>query len=188
MTRRQPNIMVLMLSASEPSVGRLCVPTLQLALHEAGATSAAWDIRSLPPVWVDKRELDAFPPAYGELAEAIEASDGVILVVPIHCYSVSGSAKTVTEIVADALTLKPVAIVTAAGSMHSLLATRDLMTSLMLNQETICYPGTVQATEEMIQAKRPNKELRGRLVDLATHFVSFVAALRPFVEEFGGAA
>jgi len=186
MTRRQPNIMVLMLSASEPSVGRLCVPTLQLALHEAGATSAAWDIRSLPPVWVDKRELHEFPPAYTELAEAIEESDGVILVVPIHCYAVSGSAKTVTEIVADALTLKPVAIVTAAGSTRSHLAPRDLMTSLMLNQDSICYPGTVQATEDLMQGKRPNKELRGRLVDLVTHFVAFVSALRPFVSEFGG--
>jgi NAD(P)H-dependent FMN reductase len=177
-----------MLSASDPSVGRLCVPALQLALREAGATSAAWDIRSLPPVWVDKRELHEFPPAYSELAEAIEASDGVVLVVPIHCYAVSGSAKTVTEIVAEALTRKPVAIVTAAGSTRSHLAPRDLMTSLMLNQETICYPGTVQATEDLMQGTRPNKELRGRLADLAAHFVSFVSALQPFIDEFGAEA
>ena len=181
-----PRILILSLSASEPSVGRLCVPVIASALREAGATITACDIRDLPPVWVDKRELEAFPPAYADLNAAILASDGVILVVPIHCYSVSGSAKIVTEIVADALALKPVAIVTAAGSLRSHLASRDLMASLMFNQESLCYPGTVQATDEMLQGKKPNKELRGMLADLATHFVEFAACLRPFVAKFGG--
>jgi len=181
-----PRILILSLSASEPSVGRLCAPTLATALREAGAQTTACDIRDLPPVWVDKKELDGFPPAYAELAADIEASDGVILLVPIHGYSASGSAKAVTEIVAEALALKPVAIVTAAGSLRSHLAIRDLMMSLMFDQEALCYPGTVQATDEMLQGKKPSKELRVRLTDLATKFVAFAVCLRPFVAKFGG--
>jgi NAD(P)H-dependent FMN reductase len=169
-------------------VGRQCIPTIETALGKAGAATNHRDIRDLPPVWVDKRKLEEFPPAYAELYAEVEASDGVILVVPIHCYTMSGAAKSVTEIIGDALTLKPVAIVTAAGSHRSHLATRDLMASMMFEQETICFPGTVQATEEMLTLKKdkPNKELQERLTALATKFVAFVVALKPFVVEHGG--
>jgi len=182
----QPRILILSLSASEPSVGRLCVPTLETALRKAGAAITRRDIRELPPVWVDKRKLEEFPPAYADLYAEVEASDGVLLVVPVHCYTMSGAAKSVTEIIGDALSLKPVAIVTAAGSHRSHLAIRDLMVSMMFEQETICFPGTVQATEEMFKKDKPNKELQERLTDLTTKFVAFVVALKPFVVEHGG--
>ena len=183
----QPRILIVSLSASEPSVGRLCVPTLETAFSKAGAAVTLRDIRDLPPVWVDKRELEEFPPAYAALYAEVEASDGVLLVVPIHCYTMSGAAKSVTEIIGDALTLKPVAIVTASGSHRSHLAIRDLMVSMMFEQETICFPGTVQATEEMLKKDKPNKELQKRLTVLATKFVAFVVALKPFVVEHGSA-
>lgn len=185
-TDGQPRILIVSLSASEPSVGRHCVPTLEAALTKAGAAVTLRDIRELPPVWVDKRNLEEFPPAYVDLNAEVEASDGVLLVVPIHCYTMSGPAKSVTEIIGDALALKPVAIVTAAGSHRSHLAIRDLMASMMFEQETICFPGTVQATEEMFKKDKPNKELKKRLTILATKFVAFVVALKPFVVEHGG--
>jgi NAD(P)H-dependent FMN reductase len=177
----EPRILIISLSASEPSVGRQCVPTLEAALREAGAAVTVRDIRDLPPVWVDKRKLEEFPEPYAKLYADVEASDGVVLVVPIHCYTMSGPAKSVTEIIGDALTLKPVAVVTAAGSHRSHLAIRDLMASMMFEQETICYPGTVQATEDMVKRAKPNPELRERLTTLATKFVAFVVALKPFV-------
>ncbi|MDW8244618.1 MAG: NAD(P)H-dependent oxidoreductase [Thermogemmata sp.] len=177
----KPRILILSLSASEPSIGRRCVPTLKAALSEVGASVTLWDIRDLPPVWVDKRKLDEFPTVYLNLYHEVKMSDGVILVVPIHCYTMSGPAKSVTEIIGEALTLKPVAFVTAAGSIRSHLAIRDLMNSMMFEQETICYPGTVQAVEEMIEMGHPNPELRERLNALAKKFVAFVVALSPFV-------
>lgn len=184
----QPRILIVSLSASEPSVGRRCVPTIVAALDKAGAAAVHRDIRDLPPVWVDKRKLKEFPPAYAELYAEMEASDGVMLVVPIYCYTMSGAAKSVIEIIGDALTMKPVAIVTAAGSHRSHLAIRDLMASMMFEQDTICFPKTVQATEEMLTRKKdkPNKELEERLTALATKFVAFAVALKPFVVEHGG--
>src|SRR5262245_43787893 len=180
-------ITILSLSASEPSVGRQCIPTLEAALKGAGASPEVRDIRDLPPVWVDKREVSEYPQGYADLYAQVEASDGVILVLPIHCYTMSGPAKTITEIMGDALTRKPVAVVSAAGSPRSHLAVRDLMASMMFEQETICFPGTVQATEDMLRKGSPNKELRERLTTLGTEFVSFVQALRPFVRAYNEA-
>lgn len=183
-TSVSPRILILSLSASEPSVGRQCLPILDTALYKAGATVTLCDIRTLPPVWVDKRNLEAFPAAYSDLYKEVESSDGVVLIVPIHCYTASGAAKSVTEIIGDALSRKPVAIVTAAGSHRSHLAARDLVASMMFEQETICYPGTVQATEDLLVDCSPNKELHDRLTTLGTEFVLFVAALMPFIAEF----
>lgn len=185
-TDRLPRILIISLSASEPSIGRQCVPTLEGALKDAGAKSVMRDIRDLPPVWVDKRDSREFPPPYGALYAETASCDGVVLVVPIHCYTMSGPAKSVTEIIGEALTRKPVACVSSAGSHRSHLAIRDLMASMMFEQGTLCYPGTVQATEEMFTRGMPCTELRQRLSTLATEFVAFVQALRPFVAEHGG--
>ena len=112
----------------------------------------------------------------------------MILVFPIHCYTMSGPAKTITEIMGDALTRKPVAMVSAAGSPRSHLAVRDLMASMMFEQESICFPRTVQASEDMLRKSSPNKELHQRLTTLGTEFLAFVQALRPFVRAYNKVA
>ena len=178
-------IAVLSLSASEPSVGRYCLPTIEDALRIAGAYPITFDIRELPPIWVDKRELQEFPSAYVSLYSAVQEADGVILIVPVHCYTSSGAAKAVTEVIGDALTRKPVGIITAAGSHRSHLAARDLMASMMFEQETLCYPGTVQATDAMLKGTEPDAELQRRLVKFCSKFVAYTSALRPFINQFG---
>jgi NAD(P)H-dependent FMN reductase len=181
----QTRILIISLSSSEPSVGRRCIPILQSALTKAGAAVTLKDIREFPPIWVDNRKLEEYPPAFVDLYLEAQASDGVVLIVPIYCYTMSGVAKSVTEIIGDALNLKPVAMVTAAGSTRSHLAIRDLMSSMMFEQETICFPETVQATSEMliIEKDEPNSELHERLTALATKFTAFVVALKPFVNQ-----
>ena len=151
-------ITILSLSASEPSVGRQCIPTLEAALKGAGASVEVRDIRDLPPVWVDKRELLEFPEGYANLYAQIESSDGVILVFPIHCYTMSGPAKTITEIMGDALISEagryvrpPPALPEPSGSPW------PGWPGMMFGAGVDLLPRTVQASEDMLRKSSPRK-------------------------------
>lgn len=186
-TCKNMKILILSLSASEPSVSRLAALEFRKLLEAISLQVSFIDIRTLPPIWVDKRDLEELPPEYVQLAKLTEAAAGVVMFFPIHCYSMSGAAKSITEVIGDALTRKPVAVVSAAGSMRSHLAVRDLMASMMFEQETICFPKTVQLTEsDLSKAKKLNAAIRKRLKTLASEFVDFTKALAPFVKNHPG--
>jgi hypothetical protein len=89
----------------------------------------------------------------------------------------------VSEIVGDAFTRKPVAFVTAAGSLRSHLAVRDLMASMSFEQETICFPKTVQITsEDFSSTKKLKSPAKNRLSVLAKEFPTFVRSIAAFTK------
>ncbi len=167
---------ILSLSASDTSVGRSCAADLAAILREHHDVEVI-DIRSLPPVWVDQRGLDPLPESYASVNRRLRRSHGVILVLPIYCYSASSPAKAMIELFGSALERMPVALVTAAGSVRSHLAAADLMKSLMFEQETFCFPKTVLATADDLIGDRPSTDLARRLSDLAREFTMFATVL-----------
>jgi NAD(P)H-dependent FMN reductase len=171
------NLTILSLSASANSVGRLCAQAMASTLSERHRVQSI-DVRSLPPVWVDDRGITALPAQYGVVADTLRGSDGVILVSPVYCYSASSVTKAVTELFGSTLARMPVALVAAAGSHRSHLALADLMTSMMFEQGTFCYPKTVLATAADFKAGVPTPELADRLVTLVTEFALYAHALR----------
>lgn len=182
--REVPRILVLSLSASQSSVSRSCLPVLLGALKAAESSVRVCDIRDLPPIWVDSRDLGDYPAGYADLYSLVEQCEGVIMLLPIYCYTMSSPAKSISEIIGDALEWKPVALVTAAGSQKSHLAARDLITSMMYEQHTVCYPYAVQATEDMFSPEgEAEDELRSRLETLAAGFVAFVRAVGGFCSD-----
>ena len=180
-------ILILSLSANPESLSRRAAGEFQLMLDSAKVATDLIDIRSLPPIWVDGRSLEKYPNEYISLNESVVAASGIVIFLPIYCYTVSSPAKTISEIIGNALTRKPVAFVTAAGSIRSHLAVRDLMSSMSFEQETICFPKTVQITsEDFASDKKLGKSATDRLSKLATEFPAFVQALAGFVKTHPG--
>jgi NAD(P)H-dependent FMN reductase len=179
---RKPTILLLTLSASAESRSRQCLPTLISELTECGAAPEHVDVRSLPPLWVDDRDLEEFPSPYGDLFARVEAADGVVLILPIYCYTISSPAKALTEVLGDAFSDKPVGFVTAAGSSRSHLAVRDLMASMLFEQATICFPVTVQVTKETLVDGELDGECIERLRVFARDFLLFTTSLRGYCE------
>lgn len=176
-------ILILSLSANPESLSRRAAAEFQRLLEAAKVETDLIDIRSLPPIWVDGRDLAQYPEEYTKLNETATAASGIVIFMPIYCYTVSSPAKTISEVIGGALTRKPVAFVTAAGSLRSHLAVRDLMASMSFEQETICFPKTVQVTsEDFSPDKKLNKSAQDRLSTLAAEFPAFVRAFAGFVE------
>lgn len=180
-------IILLSLSANPESLSRRAAGEFQRMLASAKVATDLIDIRSLPPIWVDGRDLGEYPKEYTQLSEAVAAASGVVIFMPIYCYTVSSPAKAISEVIGDALTRKPVAFVTAAGSLRSHLAVRDLMASMSFEQETICFPKTIQVTnEDFSSVKKLKKSAKGRLSVMAKEFPAFVRAVAGFVKTHPG--
>ena len=176
-------IILLSLSANPESLSRRAAGEFQRMLASAKMAADLIDIRSLPPIWVDGRDLEEYPKEYTKLNDAIAAASGVVIFMPIYCYTVSSPAKTISEVIGDALTRKPVAFVTAAGSLRSHLAVRDLMASMIFEQETICFPKTIQITgEDFSSEKTLKKPAQKRLSVMAKEFPAFARAITRFVK------
>lgn len=181
-TKRRPTILLLTLSASEESRSRKSLPILISELSRCGAAPEHVDVRSLPPVWVDDRDLEEFPSEYGDLFTRVQVADAVVLILPIYCYTVSSPAKALTEVLGDAFSDKPVGFVTAAGSPRSHLAVRDLIASMLFEQATICFPVTVQVTKESFVDGELVGECIERLKVFARDFLRFTTGLREYCE------
>lgn len=162
------------LSASPDSLSRTMVPHVKHLLVERGVKVGITDIRDLPPVWVDGRSLDAYPPGYRALHDSIQQADAVILFVPVHGYTMSAPAKAVADIIGGALAHKPVALVSAAGSLRSMLAMRDLMSSMAFEQATLCWPKvTVITRDDLDPQGQPTQETQARLAAMVASFMLF---------------
>ena len=151
--------------------------TLLAAVAEAyqaqGVPVHCTDLRDLPQVFCDGRALEAYPAALQALHHRLEGADGVVLAMPVYCYSVAGPTKNLVDIVGSALAKKPVAIVSAAGSMRSHLAIRDLLGALVFEFGTYVCPTTVQVTGE----SEPPEALGQQVEAFAEDFMCFVQAL-----------
>ena len=79
--------------------------------------------------------LSIAPPEYKQVAEDIRRSAGVIMIVPIYCYTASSVAKCLTEVFNEHLAFKPRRSChgfhcETAGTDKSYLALRDLIASV----------------------------------------------------------
>lgn len=171
------SFLIVSTSASENSVSRKAVPVLLEILTQNGIDADVIDIRQLSPVWVNDRDINAYPSEYLDLFEKTKKSLGVFFVFPIYCYTFSSATKAITEIIGDALENKPVACVAASGSLRSHLSVGHLMQSLMYEQDTICYPSFALLNDEMLDGESLNEEAKKRVIEVAEGFLSFVRRL-----------
>jgi NAD(P)H-dependent FMN reductase len=160
-------------SASAVSVSRTCAHHLKTELSSREHTVDFTDIRDLPPVWVDNRDISDYPSEYSTLFASVQKSDGVIFAWPVYNYTISSGAKALSEIVGKALTDKPTGFLIAGGSGKSYLASGDFMTSMIFEQRTRIFPHTVFATKSDIIEETVAPELAERITQFLDGFTNF---------------
>jgi NAD(P)H-dependent FMN reductase len=166
------NIHVITSSANSQSLSRALAQQVVAAIRATGATCHVWDIRDLPPTWCDGRSLADYPAEYGALHQQLRQADGVIWAVPIYGAAVSGASKNVLDIIGDAFSGKPVAVVSAAGGPRSYLAIKEFMIAMVFEFRAYLFPYTVQ-----IHDAAELEAHAGRIDEFATNFVAMVTRL-----------
>ena len=167
-------------SNSEMSSGRRYIPLISKVLEKDGHDCIIHDARTLAPFWMKPGCLSIAPEGYETVARDIDAAAGVIMIVPIYCYTASSIAKCLSEVFNAHLAFKPMAFVVTAGTEKSYLAVRDLMASVTFEQSTICYPKIhfdCSATTAPL-----SDENTARCTDLVQNFAFFSRTLSPFLE------
>lgn len=183
------NFVVISLSASENSISRTCLPLVVEQLGKTNSTAeninvvTRWDIRDLPPLWVNNRNLSEYPELYQQLFQQIKTADGIVLAFPIYCYTMSSATKALSEIMAAALSYKPVCFLTAYGSLRSHLAVGDLMLSMTFEQQSLCYPKHISLEESDLVDGNLAADLQTRIITTLEGFKEYTARLKGF-EQF----
>lgn len=142
---------------------------LGTSLTEAGQAIEITDARELPFLPCDGRDLTEYPTRLKELAERLACADGVVIASPVHYYSASGFAKNLIEIVGESLAGKPLALISAAGSLRSHLALGGLALALMQEVDAVIFPPSLQVTGANGDCSAE------RVEDFANRFAVFVA-------------
>lgn len=163
-------------SANPESTSRELLLELAAALAVLGAGYHVTDAASFP---LSLAGVGQPEPEYGELVDRIRAADGAVFAFGIHGYSTPGLTKNLVDIIGSSLVAKPVAFVTAAGSIRSHLAASDLAVSIVQENGSFWFPTTVQVTSRAASESSEERAERLRRVDdLASGFVRFTASLR----------
>src|SRR3984893_14700265 len=138
--------------------------------------------------WIDINEMDLplcdADKCYGmpgsrKLSAAIEAADGILVAAPVYNYDVAAAAKNMIELTGSAWENKIVGFLCAAGGAASYMSVMAYANSLMLDFRSVIIPRFVFATSEAFNGEKIiDKEITGRIEDLADELVRFTKALR----------
>ena len=173
------DVLVISTSHSTSSKSRLCAPVIVNSVHRSGWSAATFDVRDLPPIWITSEKLTTAPQVYRDLNAEITAAKGVVFLTPVYCYGGSSALKCLVELNCDALHRKPIAFVSAAGTLRSHLAVGSSMLELIYETEAFCFPKTVQVTGDDFDSNgRPRQGIVDRIEELAEEFVLFCRALQ----------
>ncbi|HTW79081.1 MAG TPA: NAD(P)H-dependent oxidoreductase [Terracidiphilus sp.] len=162
------SVLVFSTSPNAGSRSRAAATVLLDCLRGRGIPTEFVDVCDLPAVWVTGDGVAAAGALWKEAAQQVERASAVVFAAPIYCFSVGSPARVVIELLSASLEGKPVALITAAGSMRSALAHRDFLNSLADEVSARILPKTVQVTgEDFTESGEISQGIRTRIADLA---------------------
>lgn len=167
------HFLIISLSASDESISRLGIDTIHSTILANGHRAEVIDIRDYPPFWMNSKKLDGAPVEYRSLSKKVRAATGVIFLSPVYCYSTSSIFKLLTELFTEELARKPVAIVTAAGTLRSHLAISDVIMNMIFEMGSFVFPNSAQITGEDVSNGQLSKDINERIIKLVREFIGF---------------
>ena len=138
--------------------------------------------------WIDTRELNLpicdadtcyADPRVKQIADAIEAADGILIAAPVYNYDVSAAAKNMIELTGEAWNDKIVGFLCAAGGQGSYMSVMAYANSLMLDFRCTIIPRFVYATGDAFDEKGvTDRKIVKRIHELALEVIRYVRGLR----------
>mgnify|MGYP004001632167 FL=1 len=123
------------------------------------------DLRSLDMQFCDGRKLQDYNSDAQKDYKMVDGVDGMIIGMPVYCYSVSGPLKNFIDIIASAMENKPAGILCTAGSSMSYLASSDLAKILAYESHVLSVqPVVCSSYEDFKDGKLESEKVVEKLI------------------------
>ena len=122
------------------------------------------DLRSFKMQFCDGRKLHAYNSDTQKAYEMVNKADGLIIGMPVYCYSVSGPLKNFIDITSSAMEEKVVGIICTTGSLVSYLASADLAKILAYESRVLSIqPVVCSSYEDFNDGRLESQKVREKL-------------------------
>jgi len=132
------------------------------------------DLRSFEMQFCDSRKLQDYNSDTKKAFEMVEEADGLIIGMPVYCYSVSGPLKNLIDITASAMEKKVAGILCTTGSSMSYLASADLAKILAYESQVLSIQPVVCSSYEdfedgKLESQKVHEKLNAMIGVLVSH-------------------
>ena len=122
------------------------------------------DLRSLEMQFCDGRKLKEYNSDTQKAYEMVDKADGLIIGMPVYCYSVSGPLKNFIDITSSAMEEKVAGIICTTGSSMSYLASADLAKILAYESSVLSIqPVVCSSYEDFSDGRLESQKVREKL-------------------------
>ena len=125
------------------------------------------DLRSFNMQFCDGRKLHEYNFDIQKAYEMVNKADGLIIGMPVYCYSVSGPLKNFIDITSSAMEKKVAGILCTTGSPMSFLASSDLVKILAYESHVFSVqPVVCSSYEDFKDGKLENRKVKEKLKNM----------------------
>jgi len=145
-------------------------------LHRCdGIDCQTLDLRCFEIQFCDGRKLQDYGSDTKKAYKMVEDADGLIIGMPVYCYSVSGPLKNLIDITSSAMEKKVAGILCTAGSSMSYLASADLAKILAYESKVLSIQPVVCSNyEDFKDGKLENQKVHDKLNAMIEVLVSLL--------------
>ena len=122
------------------------------------------DLRSFNMQFCDGRKLQEYNSDTQKAYEMVDKADGLIIGMPVYCFSVSGPLKNFIDITSSAMEGKAVGIICTTGSSMSYLASADLAKILAYESHVLSIqPVVCSSYQDFNDSRLESQKVREKL-------------------------
>ena len=122
------------------------------------------DLRSFNMEFCDGRKLQEYNSDTQKAYEIVDKAGGLIIGMPVYCYSVSGPLKNFIDITSSAMEEKAAGIICTAGSSMSYLASADLAKILAYESHVLSIqPVVCSSYQDFNDSRLESQKVREKL-------------------------
>jgi len=122
------------------------------------------DLRSFNMEFCDGRKLQEYNSDTQKAYEIVDKAGGLIIGMPVYCYSVSGPLKNFIDITSSAMEGKAAGIICTAGSSMSYLASADLAKILAYESHVLSIqPVVCSSYQDFNDSRLESQKVREKL-------------------------
>ena len=135
------------------------------------------DLRSFNMEFCDGRKLQEYNSDTQKAYEIVDKAGGLIIGMPVYCYSVSGPLKNFIDITSSAMEGKAAGIFCTTGSSMSYLASADLAKILAYESHVLSIqPVVCSSYEDFSDGRLESQKVHEKLNSMIEVLVGFLKA------------